>query len=151
MKVSLQDFSERINDILPIIIKEFTKRQLNELSKGRITLPQFLILDFLERNGEAKMSALARFMSVSTAAMTGTIDRLVKHGCVTRDLENSDRRIVKIRLMPKGSSIIKKINSQRRHMIIDVFGRVSERDRSDYLRILTNIKEVLSEKNYKVT
>ncbi|MFA5388349.1 MAG: MarR family transcriptional regulator [Candidatus Omnitrophota bacterium] len=151
MKVSLQDFSERINDILPIIIKEFTKRQLNELSKGRITLPQFLILDFLERNGEAKMSALARFMSVSTAAMTGTIDRLVKHGCVTRDSENSDRRIVKIRLMPKGSSIIKKINSQRRHMIIDVFGRVSERDRSDYLRILTNIKEVLSEKNYKVT
>lgn len=147
MKVSLGEFSERINDILPVMMKEFAKRQMNELSKGNITLPQFLILDFLEKNKETKMSGLARFMSVTTAAMTGMIDRLVKYGYVVREPEESDRRIVKIKITPKGSGIIKGINSQRRHMIIDIFGRVSERDRSDYLRVLMNIKEILSDKN----
>lgn len=147
MKVSLGEFSERINDILPVMMREFARRQMNELCKGNITLPQFLILDFLEKNREAKMSGLARFMSVTTAAMTGMIDRLVKYGYVVREQEESDRRIVKIRITPKGSNSIKKINNQRRHMIIDIFGRVSERDRSDYLRVLMNIKEILSDKN----
>jgi DNA-binding MarR family transcriptional regulator len=144
MKVSLYEFADRINDIMPIMIREFAKYQVNELSKGKITLSQFLILGFLEKSGEAKMSGLANFMAVSTAAMTGTADRLVKYGYVTRELEPEDRRVIKIKITLKGRELIKKINSQRRQMIIDIFGKISESDRSDYLRVLTKIEEILS-------
>ena len=144
MKMSIQEFADRINNIIPIMIKEFSKYQVNELSKGKITLPQFLILGFLEKSGEAKMSDLAHFMSVSTAAMTGTVDRLVSYGYVIRELEPKDRRVIKIKIISKGSNIIKKINYQRRQMIIDIFAKVSEHDRSDYLRVLTKIEEALS-------
>jgi len=144
MKVSLHEFADRINDIIPIMIREFAKYQVNELSKGKITLPQFLILGFLEKSGEAKMSGLANFMAVSTAAMTGTVDRLVRYGYVTRELEPEDRRVIKIKITLKGRELIKKINSQRRQMIIDIFGKISEGDRSDYLRVLTKIEEILS-------
>jgi DNA-binding MarR family transcriptional regulator len=144
MKVSLHEFADRINDIMPIMIREFAKYQVNELSKGKITLPQFLILGFLEKSGEAKMSGLANFMAVSTAAMTGTVDRLVRYGYVTRELEPEDRRVIKIKITLKGRELIKKINSQRRQMIIDIFGKISEGDRSDYLRVLTKIEEILS-------
>jgi len=144
MKMPIQEFADRINDIMPVMIKEFAKRQVNELSKGKITLPQVLILDFLEKSGEAKMSDLAHFMSVSTAAMTGTIDRLVNYEYVVRELEPKDRRVIKIKITSKGSDIIKKINCQRRQMIIDIFAKVSEHDRSDYLRVLTKIEEALS-------
>lgn len=143
MKLSLQEFADKINDIIPVMIKEFAKYQVNELSKGNITLPQFLILGFLEKSGEVKMSGLARFMCVSTAAMTGTIDRLVRYGYVIRESEPKDRRVIKIKITSKGSNIIKKINCQRRQMIIDIFGRISESDRADYLRVLTKIKEIL--------
>ena len=143
MKVSLKEFAERINDIIPIMIREFAKYQANELSKGKITLPQFLILGFLEKSGEAKMSALAHFMAVSTAAMTGTVDRLVKYGYVMRELEPKDRRVIKIKITLKGRGLVKKINSQRRQIIINIFGRISEDDRSDYLRVLTKIEEIL--------
>ncbi len=144
MKVSLHEFADRINDIIPIMIREFARYQENELSKGKITLPQFLILSFLEKSGESKMSGLANFMAVSTAAMTGTADRLVRYGYVTRELDPKDRRVIKINITLKGIELIKKINSQRRQMIIDIFGKISERDRSDYLRVLTKIKEILS-------
>ena len=92
------------------------------------------------------MSDLAHFMSVSTAAMTGTVGRLVSYGYVIRELEPKDRRVIKIKVTSKGSNIVKKINCQRRQMIIDVFAKVSEHDRSDYLRVLTKIEEVLSGK-----
>jgi len=140
----IQEFADRINDIMPVMIKEFTKYQINELSKGRITLPQFLILGLLEKGGEAKMSDLAHSMMVSTAAMTGTVDRLVNCGYVVRELEPKDRRVIKIKITSKGSGIIKKINSQRRQAIVDIFAKVSENDRSDYLRVLTKIEEMLS-------
>ena len=144
MKMSIQEFADRINNIIPIMIKEFAKYQVNELSKGKITLPQFLILGFLEKSGEAKMTNLAHFMSVSTAAMTGMIDRIVKYGYASRGSEPEDRRVVNIKITAKGSDIIKKINSQRRQMIIDIFGRVSEIDRADYLRVLSKIEDALS-------
>ena len=142
--MSIQEFADRINNIIPIMIKEFAKYQVNELSKGKITLPQFLILGFLEKSGEAKMTNLAHFMSVSTAAMTGMIDRIVKYGYASRGSEPEDRRVVNIKITAKGSDIIKKINSQRRQMIIDIFGRVSEIDRADYLRVLSKIEDALS-------
>lgn len=91
------------------------------------------------------MSGLARFMSVSTAAMTGTVDRLVNCGYVIREQEPKDRRVIKIKITSKGRDIIKKINCQRRQVIIDIFAKVSEHDRSDYLRVLTKIEEILSE------
>jgi MarR family transcriptional regulator, organic hydroperoxide resistance regulator len=143
MSMTLHEFADKINDIVPIMIKEFSRRHVSELYRGKITLPQFLILDFLYRNEDSKMSGLAHFMSVSTAAMTGMVERIVKYGYAIRESEPHDRRVIKIGLTLKGRELVKKINQSRRQMIIDVFGRVSEKDRSDYLRVLAKIEEIL--------
>ena len=44
--LSLPEFADKINAVMPVIIKEFASRQKNELYKGKITLPQFLLLEF---------------------------------------------------------------------------------------------------------
>ena len=143
-ELTLFEFADKMNQVMPVIIKEFARRQANELYKGKITLPQFLILDFLHRQDESKMSALAHFMGVTTAAMTGIVDRLVRDGFVVRENQTEDRRIIKIKLTSKGAELVKKVNTQRRQMIIKIFGRISEKDRQEYLRILMQIKEILS-------
>ena len=146
MSITITEFADKINDVVPVMIKEFSRRNVAELYKGKITLPQFLILGFLHNNGDSKMCGIAKFMSVTTAAMTGMVDRLEKYGYVKRGHDPKDRRIIKIILTQKGMDLIKKINDERRRMIIDVFGRVSEQDRSDYLRVLMKIKEILTDK-----
>jgi len=128
---------------MPIIIKEFARRQVNELYKGKITLQQFLILEFLYQNGESNMTRLAKFMKVTTANMTGIVDRLVRNGYITREPDSKDRRIINIKLSAKGSELVNKVNTQRRRMIIKTFGKISQQDRLDYLRILTKIKDTL--------
>lgn len=144
MSITITEFADKINDVMPVMIKEFSRRNVAELYKGKITLPQFLILGFLHNNGDSKMCGIAKFMSVTTAAMTGMVDRLEKYGYVKRAPEPRDRRIINVSLTQKGLGLVRKINHERRHMIIDVFGKVSSEDRSDYLRVLMKIKDILT-------
>lgn len=144
VQFALTGFADKMSEILPVIIKEFSRRQAIELYSGRITLPQFLILDFLNRQRESKMTDLAKFMGVSTAAMTGVVDRLVRNRYVQRKYELDDRRVIKIKLSSKGSELIKKIYRQRRKMIISIFGKISRPEREDYLRILMHIRDILT-------
>jgi DNA-binding MarR family transcriptional regulator len=143
-QISLAEFADRMDEIMPAIIKGFARRQLNELYKGKITMPQFLILDFLNKARESRMTDLAKFMKVTTAAMTGLVDRLVRDGYAARGPDLKDRRIIKIKLNPSGNELVRKINAQRREMIIKIFGKISSSDREDYLRILKQIKEILA-------
>ena len=144
MSMTITEFADKINDVMPVMIKEFSRRNVAELYKGKITLPQFLILGFLHNNGDSKMCGIAKFMSVTTAAMTGMVDRLEKYGYVKREPEPQDRRIINVSLTQKGLELVRKINHKRRLMIIGVFGKVSEEDRSDYLRVLMKIKDILT-------
>ena len=143
-EISLSEFADKITEIMPVIMKEFARRQANELFKSKITLPQFLILNFLHNSGESKMKELAKFMKVTTAAMTGIVDRLVRDKYVARHYDPKDRRIIKINLTAKGNNLVNKASQERRDMIISVFGKISEEERRDYLRILTHIYEILT-------
>ncbi len=144
--LSLSDFARKMNEVMPVIMREFGRRLINELYKGKITLPQFLLLEFLHREGESKMTALAHFMNVTTAAMTGIVERLVRAGYVVRTYEVQDRRIIKVKLTAQGIDLVKKINQQRCQMVIRIFGKISEADRREYLRILMQIREILTTK-----
>ena len=76
--------------------------------------------------------------------MTGLADRPVRDGYVVRTHDPKDRRIVMIKLTGKGAKLVRNITEKRRETIIDIFGRVSERDRNDYLRVLMNIRDILT-------
>jgi DNA-binding MarR family transcriptional regulator len=91
------------------------------------------------------MSGLAHFLNISTPAATGIVDRLVKYGYIARVFDPEDRRIIKIRLTPKGSSLVNKINQQKRQSTIDIFSRISEKERNDYLKILMRIRDIITQ------
>lgn len=143
-RISLSEFADKINQIMPEIIKKFIRKQTNELFRGKITLPQFFILNFLNKQDKARMTDLAHFLNVTTAAATGIVERLVRYGYVQRVYEPLDRRIIKIELTTKGLGLLKKINQQKRQMIIDIFGKISQAEREEYLRILIRIHDILT-------
>jgi DNA-binding MarR family transcriptional regulator len=62
-------------------------------------------LMFLLANGSVKMSALAKELGYSTAAATGTADRLEKLGLIGRGFAK-DRRVILLQLTPKGHETI---------------------------------------------
>ena len=147
--ISISDFAQKMNQIIPEIMKGFARKQNNEIYKGKITLPQLLILELLSRRGASKMTDLAKFMKVTTAASTGIVERLVRQGYVQRAYDQDDRRIVRIRLNAKGTELLKKIIHQRTQSVIKIFSQISEDDRAEYLRILTQVKDILEKEGSK--
>lgn len=146
-KKQLLAFADQVNELIPALMREFARKQANELCKRKITFPQFLILDFLSRENESTMTDISRFMRVTTATMTGIVNRLVEAGYCQRIFDPQDRRIVLMKLTSRGDLIVRKVNEERRKMIVDVFGKLSHKERDDYLHILTRIREMIIARN----
>ncbi|MFH0918685.1 MAG: MarR family transcriptional regulator [Candidatus Omnitrophota bacterium] len=141
--ISIAVFAEKMDQIMPEIMRGFIHRLHSDVYKGKVTLPQLLILDLLNRRGGSKMTDLAKDMKVTTAASTGIVQRLVLLGYVQREFDQSDRRIIRIKLTARGAELFKRITQQRSQLITKIFSQISENDRGEYLRILTQVKEVL--------
>ena len=141
--LTVTEFADRVSNDMAAISKEFVRQQAGDFYKVKVTLPQLAILELLFRSGELNMSDMARSMNVTTAAMTGIIDRLVRDGYVVRTAVPNDRRIIKIKLTTKGHKIANNVIEQRRRLITRIFGALSDTEREEYLNILTRIREGL--------
>ncbi len=138
-ELSLSEFADKVTELMPVIAKEFYKQEASGFYKIHITLPQFIVLEMLVREGEMRMTDLAHMSNVSTAAMTGIVERLVKSGYVERASDPKDRRIIKIRRTFRGGRIVKNAMDLRKQMITRMFSVVSQSEREEYLRILNNV------------
>ncbi|MDD5136097.1 MAG: MarR family transcriptional regulator [Candidatus Omnitrophica bacterium] len=137
----LAEFADKVTEIMPVIMREFLKKETEEFYKAKITIPQLVVLDMLVREGELRMSDLARLMNVTTAATTGIVDRLVREGYVARESDAEDRRIIKVRPTAKGIRIVKSANEHKKAIIVKMFSVVSDTEREEYLRILTVVRD----------
>jgi len=147
MALTLQEFADKVNEILPVMMREFARRHAGALIKEKVTLPQFFVLDYLILHGESKMKDLAGYMEVSTAAMTGTVERLVRDGYLRRAFDQLDRRIIKVVTTPRATVLVRRMNEQRRSMLMRIFGQLEESDRAEYLRILTQVRKIIATKD----
>jgi MarR family transcriptional regulator, organic hydroperoxide resistance regulator len=143
----LNEYAQSLIEIMPEVVRGLWKREINELTSGSITPPQIFILIYLNKMGELRMTDVARYLSVTTAAATGLVERLVKGGYVQRVYDPADRRIIKVKLTPKGIDVVKKIIVNKVARIKEVFGKMSARDREDYLRILTRVKDIIEQES----
>ncbi len=142
---TLSEFSDKLNEIMPVISREFLKHQTGEFYKAKITLSQFMVMDILHRHTESRMTDLARFINVTTAAVTGIIDRLVRDGYVKRQSDSRDRRIIKVSLTAEGNSVVQKMIERRKQVTRKIFGIITEEEREAYLKILEHVRDHLKE------
>lgn len=147
--LSIQKFCRDLMDLLPRVIRGFVRHEHDYLISGRISPPQFWVLDFLYRNGACPMKALSQYLKISKPAATALIDRLIEQGLVLRQKEGRDRRVVMAVLSASGKRLTAAIINKRKKILGTVFGKISENDRRQYLKILRAIERVLSEDNLK--
>ena len=136
---ALMEFADKVLEIS----RDFIKYYADEAYKVKLTLSQVAILDILSRGNESNMSDLSRSMNVTTAAMTGIVDRLVRDGYVARANDPDDRRVIKIKLTSKGDAAVKSSLENKKRMITRVFGVLPKKERDEYLKILSRIREGL--------
>ena len=146
-QLRLDEFGRRMVELVPKLKIELSCYEHHSLSCGGITTTQLLVLECLGVCGPCKMNTLVGALKVEFSAATTIIDRLVKTGFVIRQRGREDRRTVFVALSVKGKKILLEDHQRRKKAFMEVFSRVSAKEREDYLRILEKIVESFSYEN----
>lgn len=77
-----------------------------ELTKGKVSFPQFFLLAYLAEEECLSMSSIAKMMGHSTAAATGMIDKLQELGHLKRYTAAADRRKIMVRITEQGRALV---------------------------------------------
>ena len=142
----LEQFGKRMVELLPQMVRGFAQRESNYLSRGKISLPQLWVLEYLSRRENSPMNKLAQFLRISRPAATNLVDRLISQDLVGRTGDPGDRRVVRVHMTSKGKRILADIWNQKRRMLVEVFGKISPKDRAQYLCTLKQVVAILGGK-----
>ncbi|MBQ6942076.1 MAG: MarR family transcriptional regulator [Akkermansia sp.] len=82
-----------------------------ELTKGKVSFPQFFLLAYLAEEECLSMSSIAKMMGHSTAAATGMIDKLQELGHLKRYTAAADRRKIMVRITEQGRNLVAQMRS----------------------------------------
>lgn len=144
--MDLERFGRRMIELLPQLVRGFARHEHNDLSRGKLTLPQLWALDLLARQARGcPMNALAHALGISRPTATGLMNRLIAQGLARRVDDPSDRRVVRVMLTAKGRRVLANIWEQKRRTLVNVFGQISPADRAQYLSTLERVVGILGQ------
>ncbi|MFZ5495878.1 MAG: MarR family winged helix-turn-helix transcriptional regulator [Verrucomicrobiota bacterium] len=91
--------------------------------------------------GPRTPAELADAAGVTRATMTGLIDTLERDGLVKREPDPDDRRMMSVRLTPKGERFLEEFLPGHFKLIAELMSPLSESERKTLVRILAKVQE----------
>lgn len=140
------DFGREVSKTLPLIQREFVKRQMTIFSKGFLTVPQVVILDLLAERGPCKMSELAKTLDFTMSAVTAIVDKMLKLKLVKRERSSKDRRVVKVVMLNKGKETAGRLTEERRDIANNLFSALTKEEKGEYLKLLRKVYDNLRQR-----
>ncbi len=98
---------------------------------------------FKEDDKEYPIGELGKNARVKSSTMTDMIDRLEKDGIAERMRDDGDRRVVKVRLTPKGKELKKNFTRKSREDVEAAFAKLSDDEREKLLYHLREAYQIL--------
>lgn len=128
----------RLDSLLSTMVEMLT-RSLAQLVRGRISVPQFIVLKALQDSGKASVSQVAARLQITPSAVTYLADSLVRESLVERVRDELDRRVVWLRMTRKGLELIGDIQKRRREEMERITQRLSDAELGVLVSILDKL------------
>jgi len=133
-----------IEELLRNVSTILKKRGRDILSNFDITPPQLDALLVLREFGELTMGELCGKMYLACSTATDLIDRMERNHLIERVRDTSDRRVIRLRVLAKGASVIEEVLEARRGYLATT---LSEIDVADKERLIQSLEQL----NYLMT
>ena len=107
-----------------------------------LSMPQFSIMMQLHYRGACGMSEISERFSISAAAASQLVDKLVQSGYMAREEDPHDRRAKLLNLTEKGEELIRQGIEERYRWMDKLSGRLTEAERiqiGEALETLTRV------------
>jgi DNA-binding MarR family transcriptional regulator len=119
---------ELITEIINLQRKVDRARRQYELDVWmdlHLTMAQLKSLFFISNQGSTHPGKLAAALAVTPTNVTGIIDRLEKHGLVSRTMDTQDRRVMLLRVTGRGEDLVTKLRERRQGYLAGVLAKLS--------------------------
>lgn len=103
---------------------------------GGLNEKEQIILFYLGKNEDAKMSDLAAIVDAPMSTVTSIVNKLVENDLLNRNHSVEDRRIINVSLAPKGRNIFKKIRAQKDELSVEMLSKLNEKDQVAMIRYI---------------
>lgn len=117
-------------DKLEYLLREISaiiKRRGREiLSDYPLTPPQFNALLALRHMGNPTMSQLCDHLALASSTVTDLVDRMERSELVERIRDSEDRRVIRLRVTPRGQEVFEAVISHRRLYLAGVLENLNE-------------------------
>ncbi len=108
-----------------------------------LTMTQVRVLYTLQMEDGLAAGELAERLNVRPSTVTRIVDRLVRNKLVARDVDESDRRLVRHRLTNKGASVFRELQSMGRERLARVFDRLDDEQVKRVVEALRDLNEAV--------
>jgi DNA-binding MarR family transcriptional regulator len=106
-----------------------------------LTFGQMRLLFLLSKHGPSPMSRIAEWLGAGLPTASGTVERVERHGLVTRQHRSDDRRVVDCRLTDSGRRLIEEVSGMRLEMLRRFLAVLTEDELADMARLITIVLE----------
>ncbi|MCI4339996.1 MAG: MarR family transcriptional regulator [Thermoplasmata archaeon] len=89
------------------------KSQREVLRSHGLTVPQFIVLIWVNREGPTTLSSLAQLLEVTPQSITSIVDALEGSGWIARSTVPTDRRASLVALTPTGTKLLGTIRASQ--------------------------------------
>lgn len=107
-----------------------------------LTESQLNVLEFIMNHDQVKPSDLIDYVATTPAAITTLMDRMEKNGLIVRERDTSDRRIVWLRLTPKGEAEGKRGLEIRKQFFEQYLSRISAHNQQLLVYLLGKVSNL---------
>lgn len=137
--IPLQQFTDRMADLLPELISSIMRDDTSAVSKGRITLPQFWALHHITQHEGLTVNELARRLNRGKSATSLLLRRLEKGKLIRRVRSKDDRRAVHVRLTPKGRTLTEQLIKNRKCGIRRIYAGLTPQERTQHIGMVEKV------------
>ena len=109
-----------------------------------LTPAQVHIILWLGNDGPLTMGELARAVAVTEKTITGVVDRLERDLLVQRERDPADRRVVHVRLAPRGATLYRRIDEGIASKLARFLGLLEAGDRKHVIRMVETLTAKLA-------
>lgn len=124
---------------------DIASRQL--ISEYGLTTPQLLCLQHLQEQGPMTTGLLAQAVSLSSATVTGILDRMERRGLVTRERRPEDKRRVLVAVTATGRVASDAAPSYLAKHLTQALERLPEDDRAEIQRVILYLADLADMRN----
>ncbi|HWH68185.1 MAG TPA: MarR family transcriptional regulator [Candidatus Sulfotelmatobacter sp.] len=143
-KANVDRHVAEIEDLLRNVASILKKRGRDILSSFDITPPQLDALLVLREFGELTMGELCQKMFLACSTATDLIDRMERNGLIERVRDTADRRVIRLKVLPKGVDVHEEVLEARRTYLASILAEIDVADKERLIQSLEQLNYLMT-------